>query len=176
MIRFRQASERTLRTTEDKEHATMPIRPAVVLTLATFLSGCAVSNVTNSPELPTEAVQNASDVTPQDSILQSYMTQVNQIIAGQVDRIRTEQERVDMKRVGHPVALPTGACRAVAVILANGTVVRAELAGCASEALGKIELEAIHAASPLPPTPFGHNASITIENVVHGAAPRIRGK
>jgi hypothetical protein len=101
------------------------------------------------------------------------MTQVNQIVAGQVDRIRTEQERTDMKRAGHPVALPTGVCRAVAVILANGTVVRAELAGCASEALGKIELAAIHAASPLPPTPFGHNASITLETVVHGTTPGI---
>lgn len=78
-----------------------------------------------------------------------------------------------MKQAGHPVALPTGVCRAVAVILANGTVVRAELAGCASQALGKIELEAIHAAPPLPPTPFGANASVIIETNAPEASPGV---
>jgi len=104
------------------------------------------------------------------------MMQVNQIVAGQVGRIRAEKERAAMEKEGHPVALPTGACRAVAVILANGTVVRAELAGCASEALGKIELAAIHAASPLPPTPFGHNASITLRTVAPNPTPGIGGQ
>ncbi|MBU2858046.1 hypothetical protein HF289_14665 [Acidithiobacillus ferrooxidans] len=146
------------------------------LSLITLLSGCAVSNVNTRPGPAPEAVQNTSGVIPQDRILHSYMMQVNQIIAGQVGRIRAEQERAAMKQAGHPVTLPTGACRAVAVILANGTVVRAELAGCASEALGKIELAAIHAASPLPPTPFGHNASITIETVAPDATPGVGGQ
>jgi hypothetical protein len=104
------------------------------------------------------------------------MMQVNQIVAGQVGRLRAEQERAAMKQTGHPVPLPTGACRAVAVILANGTVVRAELAGCASQSLGKVELAAIHAASPLPPTPFGHNASITIETIAPDATPGVGGQ
>ncbi len=151
----------------------MSRKAIAALSLTALLSGCAVSNVNTSPGPSTQAVQNASVVTPQDRILHSYMTQVNQIVAGQVGRIRAEQERAAMKQAGHPVTLPTGACRAVAVILANGTVVRAELAGCASEALGKIELAAIHAASPLPPTPFGHNASITLETVAPDATPGI---
>jgi hypothetical protein len=76
--------------------------------------------------------------------------------------IRLKEEQVATKKAGHPVPLPTGSCRAVAVIRASGAVVRAELAQCTSPALGKIELEAIRAASPLPPTPFGHNATITV--------------
>ncbi|MBU2841028.1 hypothetical protein HF670_16155 [Acidithiobacillus thiooxidans] len=144
-------------------------RKAVVasLSLVTFLSGCAVSNVSTYPRPSSaQAVQNTSVVTPQNRILHSYMMQVNQIVACQVGRIRAE----------HPVILPTGACRAVAVILANGTVVRADLAGCSSEALGKIELAAIHAASPLPPTPFGHNASIIVETIAPDATSGVDGQ
>ena len=154
-------------------------RKAIVasLGLIALLSGCAVSNVSTYPgPSSAQAVQNTSVVTQQDRILHSYMMQVNQIVAGQVGRIRAEQERTAMKRAGHPVTLPTGTCRAVAVILADGTVVRAELAGCSSEALGKIELAAIHAASPLPPTPFGHNASITIGTIAPNATPGVDGQ
>ncbi|MEY2336396.1 hypothetical protein GL267_006050 [Acidithiobacillus ferrianus] len=126
----------------------MSHRSVAALSLITLLSGCAVSNVNTSPGPSAQAVQNASVVTPQDRILHSYMMQVNQIVAGHVRIIRERQERIAMKKAGHPVALPTGACRAVAVILANGTVVRADLAQCASEALGKVMLEAVHNASP----------------------------
>ena len=154
----------------------MSRKAVAALSLITLLSGCAVSTVNSPPGPSAQTVQNASIVTPRDRILHSYIKQVNQIVAGQVGRIRAEQERAAMKQAGHPVTLPTGACRAVAVILANGTVVRAELAGCASEALGKIELAAIHTASPLPPTPFGHNASLTIETVAPDATPGIGGQ
>ena len=109
-------------------------------------------------------------MTPQDHILHSYLGQINRRSGAQYPGC---SEKSAMKQAGHPVALPTGVCRAVAVILANGTVVRAELAGCASQALGKIELEAIHAAPPLPPTPFGANASVIIETNAPEASPGV---
>lgn len=151
----------------------MTRKTITALSLITILSGCAVNNVNTLPGPPVQAVPYAPGVTPQDRILHSYMVQVNQIIAGQVGRLRAEQERAAIKQTGHPVPLPTGSCRAVAVILANGTVMRAELAGCTSRSLGKIELAAIHAASPLPPTPFGHDASITIQTIATDATPGV---
>ncbi len=154
----------------------MSRRAIAALSLITLLSGCAVSNVNTSPGPSTQAVQNAPVLTPQDRILHSYMMQVNQIVAGHVRIIRERQEHIAMKKAGHPVALPTGACRAVAVILANGTVVQTDLAQCASGALGKVMLEAIHNASPLPPTPFGHNASITIGVIAPEPTPGVDGQ
>lgn len=153
----------------------MSRRSIAALSLITFLSGCAVSSVNMPPESSAQTVQNASVITRKDRIRYSYVTQVNQIVAGHVRIIRERQERIAMEKAGHPVALPTGACRAVAVILANGTVVRAELAQCVSEALGKVMLEAVHNASPLPPTPFGHNASITIGIIAPEPTPGVDG-
>ncbi len=153
----------------------MSRRFSVAFSLITLLSGCAISNVNMPPKSSAEAAQNASVITRSGRIMRSYVMQVNQIVAGHVRIIRVRQERVLTKKAGHPVALPTGACRAVAVILANGTVVRAELAQCASEALGKVMLEAVHNASPLPPTPFGNNASITIGIIAPEATPGVDG-
>ena len=154
----------------------MSRRAIAALSLTTLLSGCAVSNVNPLPGPSAQAVQNTSVVVPQYRILRSYMMQVNQIVAGHVRIIRERQEHIAMEKAGHPVALPTGACRAVAVILANGTLVRTDLAQCASEALGKVMLEAIHNASPLPPTPFGHNANITIDIIAPEPTPGVDGQ
>ncbi len=139
--------------------------------LMTFVSGCAVSNVTNTPETPSPAARNAQAVTPQEGIRYSYVTQVQQIVAGHAETILRRQEREGVKKTGHPVALPTGACVAVAILRADGTVQRTDLGECASEALGKILLEAIRNSSPLPPTPFGHNASIMVHIVQPDTAP-----
>ncbi len=140
----------------------MSCKTTASISLVALLSGCAVNSVTTPSGMPTQPVRNAAVISPQERAQYSYVIQVRQIIAGHVEALLRKQEQSAIKKTGHPVVLPTGICGAVAVVQANGTVLRADLAQCSSDALGKVLVKAIHDASPLPPTPFGHNANITI--------------
>ncbi len=105
--------------------------------------------------------------------LQVYAHQVNEIVAAKVREVRVEQESAAMQKAGHPVALPTGSCRAVVTVKADGTVMHAELAGCSSDELGKVEMEAIRRASPLPPS--GAAANVTVSTLAPVATPGVYG-
>ena len=105
--------------------------------------------------------------------LAAYTWQVDQIVATQIRAIRVAEEQAAMETAGHPVPLPTGACRAIVTVAPDGTVQRAQLAGCASEELGKVELQAIKQSSPLPP--LGVIANITVQNSAPVATPGVDG-
>lgn len=106
--------------------------------------------------------------------LAGYQQMVNQIVAGKVREVRVEEEQTAMQSAGHPVALPTGSCRAIVTVNPDGTVDRSQLAGCSSPELGKAELEAIHRASPLPP--LGKPVIVTVTTMAPVATPGVNGK
>lgn len=145
-------------------------KTAAIVGLVALLSGCAVSSSSTPASYMT---QNKISATQE---LRNYLIQVDEIVAGHVRMIRIQKERAAMNRAGHAVALPTGACRAVATISANGTVERADLAQCSSNSLGKIMLQAIDNASPLPPTPYGHRANVTINIYAPEPTPGVNGE
>ncbi len=48
------------------------------------------------------------------------------------------------------MSLPTGVCQVALTISPDGSVKNAQLGKCASDELGKVELEAVRRAFPLP--------------------------
>lgn len=117
------------------------------------------------------AMKSAEQVNQQN--LRAYYSQVEMVVAQQVRNIRVAQEQAAMQKAGHPVKLPAGWCRAVITINPDGSILRSELAGCASPDLGKVELQAIQQASPLPPP--GRVLNLTVATDAAITTPGVDG-
>ena len=146
------------------------------ITLLTVLMSVSIStSVLASPDIQMKIDGTAVNALVQDKNLNlmGYQRQVNEIVAGKMRDVRVEQEQAAMHKAGQPVPLPTGSCRAVVTVKADGTVDRAQLAGCSSPELGKAELEAINRASPLPP--LGRMVNVTVQTSAPVATPGVNG-
>lgn len=97
-----------------------------------------------------------------DEAMHNYVKMVGSLIARNVGKIRENEEQIDIKRIGHPVNLPTGRCRADLYIEANGNITHANIVECTSKDLGEIELRAIRKVSLVPPPPIGRPVKIQI--------------
>ena len=105
--------------------------------------------------------------------LASYQRMVSEIVAGKLREVRVEEERAAMQHDGHPVALATGTCRVILTVKPDGSVDRAQLAGCAAPELGEAELEAVKRSSPLPP--LGRGTIVSVTTVAPVATPGVDG-
>lgn len=139
------------------------------------LTGCATVINNPAPALnpaPQQPMVNAL-VLQHNQNAAAYSRQVNEIVAHYVRAVRVEKERQKMKEVGHPVPLPTGGCSAVLTIDPVGKLQHAELAGCFSDFLGEVELEAVKRAAPFPPS--GMRLNITVRTYANVATPGVNG-
>ncbi len=105
--------------------------------------------------------------------LVAYARQVNEIVVARVRQIRVQQEQGLMKQSGHPVPLPTGLCRAIVSVAADGSLSRAQLASCASPELGDFLLRAINLSAPF--APLGYNAIFPVQASMPVATPGVFG-
>lgn len=104
---------------------------------------------------------------------QAYASEVEMIVAHKIRVIRVAEERAAMAQAGHPVALLTGGCSAVLSIKPDGTLLRAELAGCRPDGFGPVEMKAIRHAAPFPPP--GIMVDLTISNHAFIGTPGVNG-
>ncbi len=145
------------------------------ITLALLTSLCAYSNFAEatSTQINLDGSAVSAVMQERNRSLAAYQNQVNAIIAGKVREVRVEQEKAAMEKAGNPIPLPTGMCRVIVTIQPDGTIKRAQLAGCASDELGQAELEAIRRSSPLPPP--GVMANVIVQTQAPVATPGVNG-
>ncbi|WP_308388817.1 hypothetical protein [Acidithiobacillus sp. AMEEHan] len=134
-----------------------------------LLTGCAINNqpaLTQPGQTDNIAKKN----------IDSYASQLSEIVAGRVRFIRIKEENEEIKKHGYPIPVPGGICRAVITVLPSGELVHLQLAQCDSEALGKIERQAIVESSPFPPTPYGKEVTVTIGTYANEPTPGVDGE
>ncbi len=146
----------------------------VTMTVAAALCVSMGSAAAEEINLSADAVNALIAKQEHNQSMRNYAMQVNQIVAGKLREIRVGLERDAMAKANNqPVPLPTGACRAVVSLAADGSVKQASLAGCASPELGSAELQAIQQAAPFPS--IGHAMILTILTSAPIATPGVNG-
>lgn len=105
--------------------------------------------------------------------LVAYARQVNEIVAARARQIRVQQEQDLMKQSGHPVPLPTGLCRAIVSVAADGSLSRAQLASCASPELGDVLLKAVNQSAPF--ASLGQASIFPVQVTMPVATPGVFG-
>ncbi|OYV75166.1 MAG: hypothetical protein B7Z66_13915 [Chromatiales bacterium 21-64-14] len=118
------------------------MKPFYVALIPVLLVGCAVAN---------NGVSGQTQTTERERQAWVYNREINQIVAHSIRRVRIAEERLAMKKAGHPVPLKTGWCGAAVSINDDGSIKRINMTGCASHSLGEDEQKAIKSAAPFPP-------------------------
>ena len=145
------------------------MKPSYLVLFPLLLTGCAVVN-----ETPTSLqMQQSAIIQQRNRELMAYVQQINNIIAHSVRTIRVAEERLAMKKAGHPVPLDTGWCSAVVTINADGTLKQTSISGCASENLEKVERKAIKKAAPFPP--IGRPFNVVVHTWAPVGTPGVNG-
>lgn len=151
----------------------MTIRVCAILTATALCTpGLVIADSGSTVRLDGTAVDALIKARTQN--LQNYAHMVAGIIAGKVREIRVEQEKAAAQQAGHAVPLPTGRCQVALSVSPDGTINHAQLMQCDSDALGKVELEAVQRASPLPPVSTQLN--FTVLTTAPMSTPGVNGE